>query len=192
VNELPVAILMSGAPGSGKSTLAVLLGQRLRLPVIDKDTLRRATLWSIGVDDMKEAPWGPGLWYSAMEAHLSAGVSVIGDMTLFRGVSEPDVAARLAPLARLAQVHCRCEEPIERFIARTQADPLQRRHLDDLVPLVTDLAVELKEPLELDCPTLEVDTTHGYEPSLDDLAETILARFAPHLRVLLEDDELLP
>jgi hypothetical protein len=57
-----------------------------------------------------------------MEAHLSAGISVIGDMTLFRGVSEADVATRLAPLARLIQVYCRCEEPVERFIARTQAD----------------------------------------------------------------------
>jgi adenylate kinase family enzyme len=58
MQQLPVAILMSGAPGSGKSTLATLLGQRLCLPVVDKDTLRRATLWRLGVDDVNTAPWG--------------------------------------------------------------------------------------------------------------------------------------
>jgi hypothetical protein len=36
-----------------------------------------------------------------MEAHLNAGISAIGAMTLFRGVSEADVATRLAALARL-------------------------------------------------------------------------------------------
>ena len=185
MRQLPVAILMSGAPGSGKSTLATLLGQRLSLPVIDKDTLRRATLWALGVDDVNEAPWGVGLWFPTMEAHLSAGISVIGDMTLFRGVSEADIASRLAPLARLVQVHCRCEAPIERFVARTQADPLRRRHLDELLPQVTTLATQLVDPLDLDCPILEVNTTDGYQPSLAVLSEAIVTEFAPHLRVCL-------
>ena len=66
-------------------------------------------------------------------------------------------------------------------------DPLQRRHMDELLPLVTVLAVQLRDPLELDCPTLEVDTTNGYQPGIENLAEAILAKFAPHLRALLED-----
>ena len=187
MQQLPVAILMSGAPGSGKSTLAALLGQRLRLPVIDKDTLRRAKLWGLGVDDVNKAPWGVGLWFPIMGAHLSAGVSVIGDMTLFRALSEADVAARLAPLARLAQVHCRCEAARERFVARTQADPLRRRHLNELLPQATALASELEEPLDLDCPILEVNTTDGYQPDIAKLSEAIVTMFAPHLRALLDD-----
>ena len=58
----PVAILMSGAPGSGKSTLARLLSERLRLPLVDKDILREATLFSSPGEELSVAPWGPGLW----------------------------------------------------------------------------------------------------------------------------------
>lgn len=78
---------MSGASGAGKSTLAALLGEHLRLPVVSKDRLREATLWALGSDDINEAPWGPGLWYAALESLLRAGISVIGDMTLYRGLS---------------------------------------------------------------------------------------------------------
>jgi hypothetical protein len=169
---------MSGAPGSGKSTMAALLGQRLRLPVINKDRLRQATLW------------GPGLWYPVMESLLGAQISVIGDMTLFPGICESDIAERLAPLAQLVQVFCRCEAPIERFVARSQADPLHRRDTQALLPQVTELAAGLQEPLALGCPTFVVDTTDGYHPSIDDLVERLITGFAPHLRVLLEPPDL--
>jgi predicted kinase len=181
---------MSGAPGSGKSTMAALLGQRLRLPVINKDRLRQATLWGLGVDDINQAPWGPGLWYPVMESLLGAQISVIGDMTLFPGICESDIAERLAPLAQLVQVFCRCEAPIERFVARSQADPLHRRDTQALLPQVTELAAGLQEPLALGCPTFVVDTTDGYHPSIDDLVERLITGFAPHLRVLLEPPDL--
>ena len=172
--------------GLRASTLAALLGQRLRLPVVNKDRLRQATLWALGVDDIDQAPWGPGLWYPVIESLLGAQISVIGDMTLFSGICEADIADRLAPQARLVQVFFRCEAPVERFVARSQADPLHRRDYETLLPQVTELAADLREPVALNCPTFAVDTTDGYQPSIDDLVRTLITDFAPHLRVLLE------
>jgi predicted kinase len=179
--RLPLAVLMSGAPGSGKSTLARELGQRLRLPVVEKDRLREGAWWTLGVDELDQAPPGPPLWYGAMESLLAHGISVIGDMTLFRGVSEPDIARRLSPRARLVNVHCRTPGAVARYESRARADPVHRHRVDGLLPLVRQLQVEVFEPLELGWPCVLVDTTDGYIPSLEYLVGEItrLYRITP-------------
>lgn len=179
-----MAVLMGGAPGSGKTTLAYELGKRLRLPVLSKDELRQSTLWALGTADVKKAPWGPGLWFPALEALLSAGMSVVGDMTLFRGESDPDVRSHLAPLARLVQVHCRCSDPLGRWKARVAADPLRAGDLEDLLPLVTSLCKDLATPVELGCPCLVVDTDEGYDLPIAEIVASIVRDFGPHLGAL--------
>jgi AAA domain len=169
----PIAILMSGAPGSGKSTLARVLSSRLRLPVLDKDILREAALFSTCGGDIRLAPWGPGLWYPALESLLDLGVSVIGDMTLFPGVSEPDVRSRLAPKAHLFCVHCRCSEPSTRWLSKLQGDRFRADGSKELLPTVLALQESLAEPIDLGCRTLVVHTEDGYAPSLDGIEEEI-------------------
>jgi hypothetical protein len=164
---------MSGAPGSGKSTLARVLSDRLRLPLVDKDLLREAALFSSGAGDVRLAPWGPGLWYPALESLLDLGVSVIGDMTLFPGVSEPDVRSRLAPKAHLFCVHCRCLKPSARWLSKLQGHPFRADSSGELMPTVLALEESLAEPMDLGCRTLVVDTEAGYKPSLDGIEEEI-------------------
>jgi predicted kinase len=40
----PMLVLLAGPPGAGKTTLALAVGEALRWPVIDKDTLKSAML----------------------------------------------------------------------------------------------------------------------------------------------------
>jgi hypothetical protein len=165
---------MSGAPGSGKSTLSGLLGSRIRLPVIEKDLLRDASLWALGTDDLHNAPRGPDLWYPAIESLLHAGISLIGDMTLYPGISEPDIKSRLAPIARLIHVHCQCVDPVARWQKKVRADPRRGRDVAALLPEVIGLHEGLREPLDLGCPCFIVNTDDGYEPSVDDLSAAII------------------
>jgi predicted kinase len=174
VDARPLAILMSGAPGSGKSTLAHLLAERLRLPVVDKDRLREGALFTIGSDNLDEAPRGVELFYATVEALLGQGISVVGDMTLYPGISEPDVAARVAPIATLINVHCRASNAMARFEARMRADPLNRGRVDALLPQVAALAAVLVEPLDLGCPWIVVDTTDGYVPSIEEVVTELV------------------
>jgi predicted kinase len=167
----PLAVLMSGAPGAGKTTLAHALGDRLRIPVIEKDRLRAGCLRTIG----KESPsaHGPKLFYEVMEHLLGCRISVVGDMTLFPGISESDVAAMLAPVAELILVHCQSSDAVARFESRMRADPLNRSRVDELLPMVKGLQDRLHDPVHLDCPCIVVDTVDGYSPSLDTITENI-------------------
>ena len=171
--------MVSGAPGSGKSTLASLLGERLRVPVVSKDRLREGTLWSLGTRDLDRAPVGPPLWYDAMEAHLRLGVSVVGDMALFAGVSESDIASRLAPLANLCNVHCRTPDSSDRLLARASSDPLHTHRVAWLRGQLSSVNASTYEPLDLGCPAVLVDTTDGYDPDLETIVDEIVRMAAP-------------
>ena len=175
--RLPLAVLMSGTPGSGKSTLARLLGERLRVPVVDKDRLREGALLTLGTGDIDQAPFGPELFYATIESFVAAGISLIGDMTLVRGVSEPDVAARIAPNAVLVNVHCRTPDAVARFETRMRVDPLNAHRVDSLVPYVEELNAQLYEPLDLGCPRIIVDTTDGFAPGIEEIAAEISVQY---------------
>ena len=164
---------MSGKPGSGKSTLAADLGERLRVPIVNKDRLRQGTLWALRTRDIDKAPPGPPLWYAAMEAHLQLGISVIGDMALFAGVSEADVSARLAPLADLFNVHCVAENSRARFLDRAGHDLVHAHRVEHLAANAETWDDATAQPLELDCPCVVVDTTGGYVPTVDEVVSAI-------------------
>src|ERR1700744_6714690 len=99
----PLAVLVSGAPGSGKSTLAAALADGLDLPVLHKDRVVHGMWRTL---DCAQELGGRGVepFYVTMEAWLAAGVSFVAEQTFYRGVSEPDVARRIAPRSFLVNV----------------------------------------------------------------------------------------
>lgn len=173
----PLVVLVSGAPGSGKSTLAQALAESLDVPVLHKDRLVHG-MWRTRGRATELGESGVEPFYRAMELWLELGVSFVADHTFYRGVSEPDVARRIAPLSVLVNVHCRSANAVERFERRMRDDPLcGEQRMQKLLPLAARLQEELHEPLALSCPTFVVDTDDGYAPSLAALVGEIAARY---------------
>ena len=172
-SRLPLAVLVSGAPGSGKTTLAASLGVGLDLPVVDKDQLVHG-IWRTRDRALDLGAAGVEPFYRTMELWAQLGVSFVAEQTFFRGVSEPDVAHRLAPSCVLVNVHCRSVHAVARFERRMRDDALcGEARLRKLLPLAERLQSDLYEPLALDCPLVVVDTDDGYRPPLQNVIDQI-------------------
>ena len=169
----PLAVLVSGAPGTGKSTLAAAVALALDVPVLHKDQLVHG-IWRTRGRAMNLGAPGVEPFFRTMELRSELGVSFVAEQTFYRGVSEPDVARRLAPRSVLVNVHCRSRHALERFVRRMRADPLcGEERLRALVPLAEQLRIELQEALDLACPLIVVDTDDGYEPALESVIQQI-------------------
>lgn len=169
----PLAVLVSGAPGTGKSTLATSLGAGLDVPVLHKDQLVHG-IWRTRSRAMNLGIPGVEPFFRTMELWSELGVSFVAEQTFYRGVSEPDVARRLAPRCVLVNVHCRSRHAMARFTRRMLDDPLcGEERLRALLPLAERLQSELRDPLDLACPLIVVDTDDGYEPALQSVIRRI-------------------
>lgn len=169
----PLAVLIGGAPGSGKTTLADVLAPALNLPVLHNDALCHG-IWRTRDRAMELGPASVEPFYKSMELWLESEISFVAERTFFPGVSEPDVARRLTPLASLVHVHCRSARSAQRWERRMRSDPLcGESRLSKLRPLVARLDEELWEPLDFQCPVLIVDTDDGHRPSLEELVSEI-------------------
>lgn len=154
----PILILVSGVPGGGKTTLARQLADHLRVPHLNKDVIRDG-LWFTSRDRQRDlTPRAFELFFAVAESWLATGVSLVADQTLYRGVSEDDFS-RVVSLADSVNIVVRCGDARDRFEAKMAADPRNttesvRRMMEHWDAILADVS----DPLDLGCPTLEVDT----------------------------------
>jgi aminoglycoside phosphotransferase family enzyme/predicted kinase len=112
----PFLVVVCGLTGSGKSTLARELGQRLDMPVINSDVVRKAMAGKAGENIV---PFGMGIYSEAMtektyagmiheaEKQILAGNGAILDATFIRGAHREEVLRLAAKYAvPLAVIHC--------------------------------------------------------------------------------------
>ena len=167
----PTLIVVSGPAGSGKTTLAHRLAATIGCPVVSRDEIKEGMVLSN--PGFVASPSDPltrrtyGLFFEALTLLLRAEVTLVAEAAFQHDLW----VSGLTPLEKLATLRVvRCVVPADvarvrqqrRLLTRsTRAAHADAQHLTRAAPF---------EPLRLEAPTLDVDTSDGWQPDLAAIA----------------------
>lgn len=172
----PTLIVVSGPPGSGKTVLAHKLARAVGCPAICRDKIKEGMVQATpgfvpGPADELTARTLPAFF-----GVLRAGVTTVAEAACQDRLWRPGLAP-LRGLARVRIVHCSVDAEVafRRSLQRSAENPLRRAHTD---PGPQDAGRYLGrhyafDRVSVDAPWIEVDTTAGYRPELDQIVAFI-------------------
>lgn len=171
---LPTLVVVSGPAGTGKTTLAHELARAIPCPAICRDEIKEGMVHAAG--DF-EAGWGDPLtqrtfpvFFEVLRLLLEAGVTVVAEAAFQHGTW----MAKLEPLralARLRVVQCHAEPEIA--AKRVAERGTRRAHADAQFLEGRREAYAGFERLSLDVPSIDVDTSDGYTPAIEEIVAFI-------------------
>lgn len=176
----PTLIVVCGLPATGKSSLAEELRDALGWPLFAKDQFKellydatdqgedaytRETSTIVGKQSI-------ALLLMVARQLLETEVSCIVEANFLPNLAPDDLNPLLA-IAAGRQVHCTIpgDLVLERYRKRAQAGERHPVHVDEgaEAELIERIETGGGEPLPLDVPLLEVDSTHGWDPEIAEI-----------------------
>ena len=174
---MPTLVVVSGPAGAGKTTLARRVGRAVGCPVICRDEIKEGMAhcspgFTPARGDELTVRTLP-VFFGVLELLLRAGVTTVADAAFQDHVWRPRLDW-LGGLAQLRIVHCgvAADVAFRRAVRRADDSPERRAHADP--GLGHDLAEFARQHQEfirvsVNAPSMEVDTTDGYRPGLEDI-----------------------
>lgn len=176
----PKLIIVCGLPATGKSSLAEELRDQLRWPLFAKDQFKELLYDATDQGDgayTRETSTMVGkqsiaLLFLVARELLETNVSCIIEANFLPNLA-PDDLNPLLTISEGRQVHCSIhgELVLERYRDRAQAGERHPVHVDtEAEPeLIERMETGGGEPLPLDTPLLEVDSSDGWNPALPEI-----------------------
>ena len=179
---MPYLLVVTGRPGSGKTTFSKELSKQLFLPVISRDEIKEGYVHTFQKRH-SELPNDTNkvvtdIFFSTVTNLLENNVSVIAEAAFQHQVWKPQLDV-LKEKSKLFLLICKVDGKIalDRFVNRGLANPMREYfHGDKGVDLARQgfkLSVSSYDEPQLDVPTFHIDTTNDYNPSIDELRNSI-------------------
>ncbi|MEU1088408.1 AAA family ATPase [Streptomyces sp. NPDC005576] len=177
--KLPTLAVISGPPGTGKTTLAQKVAQELGCPAIIRDEIKQGMV--LTAPDYRSGGADPfnyrtlDVFFEVMATLLRARVTVVVEAAfqddLWKRGLEP-----LSEIARIRVVRCTTSSALaqERIVERARSSAHRSAHADqELLDAISEgkFSYDRFEPISLSVPTLTVDTSNGYQPSVQHIGD---------------------
>jgi predicted kinase len=179
----PLLIVVTGTPASGKTTLAHILSRKIKCPILSRDEIKEGHLYTLN-QSHKEMDKSVDLhiyqtFFEITDLFISKGISIIIEAAFQDKLWKPKLL-EFEGKAEIKIIVCKTNNKLikSRFTSRILSDAgrekfhgdksISKEHFDSLT--------KNYQPVRINKPTLEVDTTNGYKPVIQEIVKFLIQK----------------